>query len=140
MDKRINIFTDGGARGNPGPAAIGVYVEDLEGKVLAEIGKTIGITTNNVAEYKAVIEALDWMVENQKTFPPNVRISFFLDSLLVCSQIKGIYRVKDANLKNLMILIREREANINHPISYAHVPREQNKNADRLVNHALDQV
>ncbi len=140
MNNQIRIFTDGGSRGNPGPAAIGVYIENGEGKGLAEIGKTIGITTNNVAEYKAVIEALDWVIENKEMLAPDAKISFFLDSLLICSQIKGVFKVKDTKLRSLLILVREREAQIKFPIVYAHIPREQNKNADRMVNHALDNV
>ena len=66
MKKKIFVFADGGARGNPGPAAIGVVVKDEEGKVLTQFGKSIGETTNNVAEYKAVIEALNWIVSSIK--------------------------------------------------------------------------
>lgn len=140
MSNKIKIFTDGGSRGNPGPSAIGVYIEDGEGKSLAQIGKTIGIATNNTAEYKAVIEALEWVIENREIFPPDLEISFFLDSLLICSQIKGTFKVKDSNLRSLLNLVREKEAQIKFPIVYAHIPREQNKNADRMVNHALDRV
>ncbi|MEX2007524.1 MAG: ribonuclease HI family protein [Candidatus Levyibacteriota bacterium] len=139
MDKRINIFTDGGARGNPGPAAIGVYIES-KGKTLAEIGKTIGIATNNAAEYKAVIEALDWVIQSKEILPKETEIFFFLDSLLVCSQVRGIFKVKDINLKSLLAQVKEKEAQISYPIVYGHVPREENKNADRMVNRALDRV
>ncbi len=138
MNNEIHIFTDGGARGNPGPAAIGVYIEDAKGTKLAGIGKTIGIATNNTAEYKAVIEALDWIIENKSLLPTDSRIFFFLDSLLVCSQIRGLYKVKDLNLKLLMSQVRQREGQIELPISYSHIPREKNLNADQLVNDALD--
>jgi len=139
MNNDIHIFTDGGSRGNPGEAAIGVYIES-KGKTLAEIGKTIGIATNNTAEYKAVIEALDWVIQNKEILPKNAEIFFFLDSLLVCSQVKGLFKVKDPNLRTLLALVREREARVRFPIVYAHIPREQNKNADRMVNYALDNV
>lgn len=137
MDE-IRIFTDGGSRGNPGPAALGVYIEDSTGKTLAEIGKTLGINTNNFAEYSAVIEALDWIIKNSSTMPANTRILFFLDSMLVCSQMKGVYKVKNPGMKVLFEKAKLREAQIKFPISYSYVPREQNKNADRMVNYALD--
>lgn len=129
----IKIFTDGGARGNPGPAGIGVFVEE-NGAILAEIGKRIGETTNNVAEYKAVIEAFNFLIKK----PPKSDVHFFLDSLLVCSQLNGVYKVKDAKLRELLFEIRTLESQILVKITYSHVRREQNKNADRLVNAALD--
>ncbi len=134
----VNVFTDGGARGNPGPSAIGVYIEEESQKKIAGFGKTIGIATNNVAEYKAVIEALDWIIENKKEFSKNTKINFFLDSKLVCSQIIGIFKVKNADLRNLLFDVRNREAQISLPIFYKHIPREQNTKADAFVNQALD--
>lgn len=140
MNREIRVFTDGGARGNPGPAAIGVYIEDSRGKQLEGIGKIIGIATNNTAEYKAVIEALSWIVKNIKILSKDTKILFFLDSLLVCSQVKGVFKVKDANLKSLLEIVREKEAIIPFPISYSHIPREKNQNADSFVNAALDNL
>ena len=136
----INVFTDGGARGNPGDAGIGVYVTDKNKKQLAGFGNKIGFATNNVAEYKAVISALDWIIENKKNLSKSAKINFFLDSNLVCSQIIGIFKVKDANLRNLLFDVRTREGQINFPIYYKHIPREQNTKADSFVNFALDQV
>jgi ribonuclease HI len=132
------VFTDGGARGNPGEGAIGVYITDENKNELAGFGKKIGFATNNVAEYKAVINALDWIIENKKSLSKDAKIHFFLDSKLVCSQIIGIFKVKDANLRNLLFDVRNREAQINFPIYYKHIPREQNKKADKFVNSALD--
>lgn len=142
MIKNIKVFTDGGARGNPGPSAIGVYIEDADarGKMIVGFGKTIGIATNNVAEYSAVIEALSWIIENKKDLDKSAKIQFFLDSKLVCSQIIGIYKVKNANLRNLLFEVRDREAQINFPIYYKHIPREENTKADKFVNEALDKV
>ncbi len=132
----IKIFTDGGARGNPGPAAIGVFICDEKEKKLAAIGKTIGIATNNVAEYKAVIEALMWLVKN----PPNQKeaVHFFLDSELVCRQVNGLYKVKNSVLRELLFQIRVLEEKIHFSITYSHIRREHNKKADLLVNQALD--
>ena len=134
----INVFTDGGARGNPGEGAIGVYITDENKNQLAGFGKKIGFATNNVAEYKAVISALDWIIENKKSLSKDTKINFFLDSKLVCSQIIGIFKVKNADLRNLLFDVRNREAQINFPIYYKHIRREQNTKADEFVNSALD--
>ncbi|MBI2613939.1 MAG: ribonuclease HI family protein [Candidatus Levybacteria bacterium] len=138
MTNTLNVFTDGGARGNPGPSAIGVCIVDGNHKKIAGFGKQIGIATNNVAEYKAVIEALDWIIENKKSLSENARINFFLDSKLIYSQIIGIFKVKNADLRNLLFDVRDRETRINFPIYYKHIPREQNTKADEFVNAALD--
>lgn len=140
MIKALNVFTDGGARGNPGPSAIGVYIENENNKKIAGFGKAIGIATNNVAEYKAVVEALAWIIEKKKDLAENAKIYFFLDSKLVCSQIMGIFKVKNADLTNLLFDVRNLEAQINFPIFYKYVPREQNAEADALVNAALDKI
>lgn len=139
-DNALIVFTDGGARGNPGNAAIGVYITDENKNQLAGFGKKIGFATNNVAEYKAVISALDWIIENKKSLPKDTKIHFSLDSKLVYSQIIGVFKVKDANLRNLLFDVRDREAQINFPIYYKHIPREQNKKADAFVNLALDNI
>lgn len=138
MTNILNVFTDGGARGNPGPAAIGVYIEDGSRKKIAGFGKTIGVATNNVAEYKAVIEALDWIIENRKDFSQDARVYFFLDSKLVCSQIIGLFKIKNSDLRDLLFAVRDREAQINLPIYYECIPREKNTIADSFVNEALD--
>lgn len=135
--EKINVFTDGGARGNPGPSAIGVYIENEKGEEIHSFGKKIEPGTNNVAEYTAVVEALSWVLENKK----NIRassINFFLDSNLVCSQLNGLFRIKNARLRELLFRIRELEGETKMTINYSHVPREKNQKADRLVNMALD--
>lgn len=133
----INVFTDGGARGNPGPAGIGVYITK-NNKELFSLGKEIGETTNNVAEYTAVVEALSYLVLVKEKIQNESVISFFLDSELVCRQINGIYKVKDSKLRELMFIVRQKEGELSIPVSYTHIPREKNKHADRLVNAALD--
>lgn len=140
MINTLNVFTDGGARGNPGPSAIGVCITDGNNKKIAGFGKTIGVATNNVAEYKAVIEALTWIIEFKKDLAENAKINFFLDSKLVCSQIIGIFKVKNADLRNLLFDVRNCEAQINFPIFYKYIPREQNTKADAFVNQALDRI
>lgn len=138
MIKVLNVFTDGGARGNPGPSAIGVYISDGNNKQVTGFGKTIGIATNNVAEYRGVIAALDWIIENKKSLAEDARINFFLDSKLICSQILGLWKVKNVGLKDLLLDVRDREGQILLQMFYKHIPREQNTKADAFVNEALD--
>src|SRR3990172_6149242 len=90
------VYTDGGARGNPGQAAVGVFIQTSTGK-LYSLSKAIGIATNNIAEYKAVLYALDWISENIKD--ENLFFHFYLDSQLVCRQLSGIYKIKNLELK-----------------------------------------
>lgn len=136
----ISIFTDGGARGNPGPAAIGVYITDDKGNKLASIGKRIGDATNNTAEYKALLEALSWLLENKQILEKNTKISFFLDSQLVYSQIKGLFKVKSESIREYIFNARKMLSELNFEIEWKHIPREQNKKADELVNLALDNL
>lgn len=132
---KLIIHTDGGARGNPGPAAIGVVIADEQGKKIYEFGKTIGETTNNVAEYTAVVEALRAMKEKIQAFTV---ADFFLDSTLVVNQVNGLFKVKDARLRSLLSQVRILEQEIGGEIRYRAIPREQNRRADFLVNRALD--
>ncbi len=135
--KTLSIYTDGGSRGNPGPAALGVAIFEGE-KPIHKIGKTLGITTNNVAEYSAILEALLWVEQNRELIGDISGINFFMDSLLACQQLKGIYRIKQPHLQSLMIQIRKIELKLRVKISYTHIPREKNKEADKMVNLALD--
>lgn len=137
---KINVFTDGGARGNPGPGAIGVYITDEKRRKIFGFGKKLGVATNNVAEYTAVLEALQWIYQNRKQFGQNLQISFFLDSKLVCSQLLGLFKIKSLHLAQLLLAVKKKEKLLNAEISYAYIPREQNKEADRFVNQALDNL
>lgn len=128
----MQIFTDGGSRGNPGQAAYGFIVKD-EGKIMKRGFSPIGITTNNVAEYTAVIEALKFLQKENVTD----ELNFFIDSLLVVSQLSGKFKVKNAAIRDLVLKVKELEASF-QKITYTHIPREQNKEADALVNLALD--
>ncbi len=133
----LNIFTDGGSRGNPGPAAAGVVIKDASKKTLHSFGQTIGIATNNVAEYQAVIIALQWLLQ-QPTKPRE--INFFLDSTLVVNQLNGLWKLKDSHLRQKVILIRQLEASLNANITYTAISRSQNSAADLQVNLALDRT
>jgi len=129
----IEVSCDGGSRGNPGPAAFG-YVVMRERKLIKEGYGYIGIATNNVAEYTAVIEALSWL---EKHFP-KVDLVINLDSKLAVSQLTGIYKVKDSKIRDLVFSIRML-ANSFGQIIFRHIPRELNREADKLVNRALDE-
>ena len=134
---KITIFTDGGARGNPGPAALGVYVEDEKHIVLARIGKRLGNATNNFAEYSAILEGLNWAMENKEKYAIEA-INFYMDSQLAYSQLTGLYKVKNEKIREFVFEIRKKEAELNLPVIYSHIPRAKNKRADLLVNQALD--
>ena len=131
----LNVYTDGGARGNPGPAAIGVVVKDKQGKIVYELGRTIGAATNNVAEYQAVIDALQWLKLRPKADRP-LAVNFYSDSTLIVHQIKGEWKIKQAHLKQLFERVHWLENNLT--TTYTVIPREQNSPADALVNQALD--
>jgi len=136
MEDTYTIHTDGGSRGNPGPAAVGVFIEQ-NGKKVHAFGKTIGDTTNNVAEYTAVIEALGY-IKNSFVSRSSIQINFLLDSKLVVEQLNGNYKIKDSKLRSLALKIRMLEQEVGGVVTYHSIPREQNKEADRQVNLALD--
>jgi ribonuclease HI len=130
--EELHVYVDGAARGNPGPAGIGVVVLTREGRKVAFFGEAIGETTNNYAEYTALVHALRLL----SAFEVD-RLFVYSDSELVVSQLKGEYRVREKSLKPLYaqvlsMLRRYREWKVEH------VPREENREADRLANQALD--
>lgn len=135
----LNIFCDGGARGNPGPAAIGFVVKDHAGHPLHQHSQVIGTATNNVAEYRAVLSALHWLIKNKITSRyPLVAIHFYLDSALVVNQLNGRFKIKSAHLRDLIVQVKILESKLTPPITYTAIPRSQNSPADSLVNLALD--
>ncbi len=131
---KVKIYSDGGARGNPGPAAIGVLICDEAGNALQDHQETIGETTNNVAEYKAVIAGL----EMAKKLGAR-EVDYFVDSELVARQMSGQYRVKTPHILKLFIEVKEKAKHFAH-LKFTHVPRthEQIRYVDGLVNQALD--
>lgn len=130
--KKYSVNTDGGSRGNPGPAAIGLVIRDQDGKIIEEFGKTIGNQTNNYAEYFALITAL----EKLKSFGAT-QVECILDSELVVKQLKGEYKVKELTLQQMHQQVLVLSNNFDQVV-FRHVRREQNKEADKLVNRALD--
>lgn len=129
----ITAYIDGGARGNPGPAGYGVHVVDDQGNTLAEIYEGIGHATNNVAEYRGLLAALEWSVAHGQT-----RVHIKSDSLLLVQQINGVYRIKHEGLIPLYRQARHLMAKVGR-VTVEHVRREQNKDADRLSNLGMDQ-
>ena len=131
---RVCAWIDGGARGNPGPAGYGAHIEDADGNVLAELYGPLGIATNNVAEYNGLLAALRWASEHGYR---NVHVR--ADSELLVKQMRGEYKIKNEGLKPLAaqarLLIIQFDA-----VQFEHVPREQNKKADKLSNLGMDQA
>ncbi len=132
QNKKLIIYTDGGARGNPGPAGIGCVFYDERKNKIAEVSKFIGETTNNQAEYRAVLAAL----EKAKGLGAK-EIVLYSDSELVIQQLNQKYRVKNKDLAPLFVKIWNLSIGLKK-ITYQHIPRELNKEADRLVNLAID--
>lgn len=131
---KLVAYCDGGSRGNPGPSAFGVSIEDADGHEIEAIGETIGISTNNVAEYRAVIAALQRCAELGAT-----EVEIRTDSQLLVRQLEGRYKVKAPHLQPLHAEARA-AARALEAVSFTHVYREQNVRADALVNEALDGV
>src|SRR5690606_41934510 len=125
-------YSDGGARANPGPAGYGVQIVGADGNVVAELHEALGVATNNVAEYRGLLAALSWAVEHGLT-----RLHVRSDSELLVRQLRGEYRVKNQGLQPLFQEARALIARIGH-VTFEHVRREQNREADRLANLAMD--
>lgn len=137
--KKINIFTDGGARGNPGKAGAGILIKDSEGKMIKKILKPLGVATNNEAEYYAVIIGLENTLNILGKEAEKTEINLYLDSELVGRQLKGEYKIKSAKLKFLHKKAMGLLSSFSQS-SIIHIPREKNRGADKLANMAMDQL
>ena len=133
---KLIINTDGGSRGNPGPAAAGILIR-LDSKKLFSGGKYLGEATNNIAEYKALILAINWVLEHKKKIVFD-EIQFLLDSELIVKQMTGDYKVKDEKMKELFSIATSKLSKLETPFNFKHVKREKNTVADGLVNAILD--
>lgn len=129
---RAKLHADGGARGNPGPAGIGVVLADPSGEVIAEIARGIGDATNNVAEYSALIAGLELALEREVT-----EIDVYMDSELVVSQLKGDWKIKNDRLRTLAVRARALLGRF-EAFSIQHVARAMNSDADKLANQGMD--
>lgn len=135
MEQKIVIYTDGGSRGNPGPAAVGVYIETLGKK----IGECIGVKTNNDAEYEALILGLQKVKHFiGKDKAKKTEVECFLDSELVVKQLNHEYKLKEPRIQQYFIEIWNLMMEYKK-VTFVHIPREKNKVADAMVNEALDE-
>jgi ribonuclease HI len=136
---QFTLYADGGARGNPGPAGAGAVVFDSLGKRVVEVSDYLGVATNNIAEYEAIIRGLKALAA---AYPEdvvrNTPLAIRMDSKLVIEQLKGNYKVKHPNLIPRHMEVRNILARSFGPVSYEHVYREKNKDADELANAAMD--
>ena len=130
----IVAYIDGGARGNPGPAGYGVRIESSDGVVLGELHGALGIATNNVAEYNGLLAALRWAVDHDER-----RVHIRADSELLVKQMRGEYKVKNPGLQPLYVRARLLAAELDD-VTFEHVRREFNKEADRLSNLGMDEA
>lgn len=133
----LNIYTDGGSRGNPGVSGYGLVIYDDQKQIIYQEAKFLGIKTNNEAEYSGIIAALNWIKKNQKIYQIS-QLNFFADSQLMIRQLQGLYKVKAPTLSPLFAQVQQLLAQINLPAKYTDIRREFNKLADQLANQAMD--
>ena len=139
-DPDFILYSDGGARGNPGPAAYGFAVHDASGETLIERGGAMGETTNNVAEYTGVIEGLKAIRAHVgKVQAKHTAVECRMDSELVVKQMNGIYKIKGENMIPLFVALWNLKQDF-ASVRFVHIPREKNQQADRMVNEALDAI
>jgi len=136
--KSLIIHTDGGSRGNPGPAATGISVLDESKTVVHEFGRYLGIATNNEAEYSAVIDALNWVIATWLPSYPVTQLIFKLDSNLVVEQLNRHWKIKEPRLIVLASEIWDLLQTHHLNATFTYIPREQNAAADKQVNLTLD--
>ncbi len=132
---KFKLFTDGGSRGNPGPAAAGIVLKNGSNEIIKSGGKYLRVCTNNEAEYRALILGLKTAIKFDVK-----ELECYLDSELIVKQLTGAYRVRDQNLKKFYdeIKILEKHFDSLDSVEYKHIPRDQNKEADAIVNKVLD--
>lgn len=139
MSSVLTIHTDGGSRGNPGPAAIGVTAAINSLSPIYELATSIGQATNNQAEYQAILASLSWWIQLEKK-PAIDKIIWKLDSKLVVEQLNRRWKIKEAHLQPLAQQAWQQLSQLKIPFEIIHVPREQNQRADALLNQALDAI
>ena len=134
----LTIYTDGASRGNPGPAAGVHIVDEMTTETIVDLGYPLGIATNNVAEYQAVLHAVNWLLEHEQLLAEHVQLNFRMDSQLVVLQLSGQWKIKDSKLQQLAGEMRERLCHLPGTYTFVHISREENTVADTLANQALD--
>jgi ribonuclease HI len=136
--EKVIAYTDGGARGNPGPAGLGVYITDSDGKPLKEVAQFLGNATNNFAEYNGVLVALQTLKAMFGKSTKEMDVEIRLDSELVKKQLNNEYQIKEPGLVPMFIEIHNLRVSSFPNLTLTHIPREKNKEADRLSNEAMD--
>ncbi len=131
---KVILNTDGGARGNPGPAAVGIVIRNIKNEIVLERGRYIGEATNNEAEYYALIDGLTAAKEKKAD-----QVDCYLDSEFVVNQLKGTYKVKNERMKVLWEKTKVLEKNFKS-VTYTHIVRSKNTEADKIVNQVLDSI
>ena len=136
--EKIICYTDGGARGNPGPAGAGAVIAKADGAIVAELSQFLGNATNNFAEYAAVLLALKALKKHFGNKTKSLEIEMKMDSELIARQLSHQYQIKEPSLVPQFIEIHNMRVKDFPHLSFIHVPREKNKDADRLANEAMD--
>jgi len=136
--EKIIAYTDGGARGNPGPSGIGIHITDEKGAMLKEVSQFLGNATNNFAEYNAVMVGLQTLKAMYGKKTKDIHFEVKLDSELVQKQLNNEYQIKEPGLVPYFIEIHNMQVASFPHLTYTHIPREKNKEADRLANEAMD--
>lgn len=136
-DMQFTLYADGGSRGNPGPAGAGALVRDEEGKKVLIVSEFLGNTTNNIAEYTAVLRALEGLHTLLGAAAESASVDVRLDSQLIVRQMNGEYKIKHPNIIPLARSVKECVAHFKR-VSFSHVYREDNTEADALANAAMD--
>jgi len=134
---KVNIYTDGGSRGNPGPSGYGLVIYDDQKNILYQESKFLGIKTNNEAEYLALLGSLNWLKTHYEFYQID-QANFFADSQLLICQFQGKYKIKAPNLKDLFIQAQQSLQQMNLHYQFSHIRRELNTLADKLANQAMD--
>lgn len=136
--KKIILYTDGGSRNNPGDAGIGVFVADEKGNELKKVKKFLGTQTNNWAEYEGLIVGMETLKKMFGSGTKNINVEVRMDSQLIVRQLNGEYRVKETSLLKQFVKVNNLKIDFPH-INFVHIPRAENKVADRLANEAMDE-
>lgn len=137
MSSVYYLYSDGGARGNPGPAATGFVIKDDGRQNIAQAGNYLGEATNNEAEYRAVLAALEHLIDHFKP-APGTKVLCHLDSQLVVEQLSGRFKIKKIHLAQLASAVHRLISQAGLVVTFTYIPREQNAEADALVNQTLD--
>jgi|SRR6266699_3337296 len=133
------IYTDGACRGNPGAGALAIHiVDETTSETVVDFGSALGMTTNNVAEYQAVLGAVEWLLAHKELLAEHIQMDFRLDSNLVVSQLLGLNKINHPKLRQLAEEVLSCLSQLPGTYTFKHIPREENKYADRLANDILD--